>query len=319
MEHKRFLTVTLNPALDKTYTLAAPLKVCGLNRLPKPVVSAGGKGVNSARLLHILGDDVAALTFGSGPDSPDGGAGGAFGALLRREGLSCRLVPAAAGIRTNCKLNAPDGETELNESGGPVTPEEWETFLAAYAEELTSAHTVLLGGSIPQGVEKSVYNRMITMAKEAGASVCLDCDGAAFQQGVSASPTVVKPNRAELGQYFSTEISTFPQLLACAKRLAVENGVTVLATAGRDGAVYTDGTVSFRVQSPTVTVRGFAGAGDCFLASYVSALRRTGDPAAALVRASAAGAAKTATPGTEMPSPALIDDLAAGIAPPERV
>jgi len=313
-----FLTVTLNPALDKTYSLSSSLSVDALNRIPKPTVSAGGKSINSARMLKLLGGDVCALSFGGCDNGRDAFAGMAFEALLKAEGLCTVMVPAACGVRTNVKLISPDGEgTELNESGGPVTADEFAAFMDAYERGISDGcECVLLGGSIPQGVEKDVYNLMIKSAKKHGVRVALDCDGEVFRQAVSARPWLVKPNMYELSQYYSTELSTIPQVLVCAKRFYVETGVNVLCTAGGKGAVYVGNDGEFVVSTPKITVRGFAGAGDCTLAAFVyeyyrSGVNSGGDVVSALKLACGAGAAKTSTAGTEMPSRELVYEMAA--------
>ncbi|WP_460370917.1 PfkB family carbohydrate kinase, partial [Actinocorallia lasiicapitis] len=68
------LTVTLNPALDVTY--AVPFWAAHTtNRVVEVRERAGGKGVNVARVLRALGQDVLAL----------GLCGGPAGGLLRDE------------------------------------------------------------------------------------------------------------------------------------------------------------------------------------------------------------------------------------------
>ena len=308
-----FLTVTLNPALDKTYALDYAPSVGELNRIPKPTVSAGGKSINSARMIRVMGGDVCALSFGGCDNGRDAFAGKAFEALLEREGLCTRIVPAACGVRTNVKLISPGGEgTELNESGGPVTPDEFAALMAAYEDGISvDCECVLLGGSIPQGVDKDVYNLMITMAKQRNIRVALDCDGAVFRQAVSARPWLVKPNMHELSQYYSTELSTIPQVIMCAKKFHVETGVNILCTAGGKGAVFVGNEGIFVISFPEVEVRGFAGAGDCTLGAFVYEYSRSGgDIVSSLKLGCGAGSAKAATVGTEMPSVGLVRELA---------
>lgn len=47
------VTVTLNPALDKTVTLAG-LEIGGLNRVQNMRLDPGGKGINVAKVLKNL-------------------------------------------------------------------------------------------------------------------------------------------------------------------------------------------------------------------------------------------------------------------------
>ena len=315
----QYITVTLSPALDKTYEIGKGLKAGELNRIGKPVISAGGKGINSARMIGVLGGKAVALTFASDGSGRDGYAGEAFGRLLEAEGLETSYIPTAAGVRTNIKLVEPDSRgTELNEPGGPVTKEELKGMMDRLDElsgEISvDGGAVLLGGSIPQGVEKSVYNSMIERIKARKIRVLLDCDGDAFRQGVESRPWLVKPNLYELGLYYSTEFSTIPQGISAAKRFFVETDVNILCTMGEKGAIYAGRDGFFICDAPKITVRGFAGAGDCFAAAFLFTYDSTGgDLPSALRFASAAGAAKTESPGTSMPSLSRIRELASSV------
>lgn len=54
------LTITLNPAVDNIYRLDQ-LKVAGRNKLPEPIRTTGGKGINTARALTEL--DISCVAF----------------------------------------------------------------------------------------------------------------------------------------------------------------------------------------------------------------------------------------------------------------
>ena len=315
----KYITVTLSPALDKTYETAKGIEVGELNRIGKPVISAGGKGINSARMIGVLGGKAKALTFGSDGSGRDGFAGDAFRRLLEAEGLEASYIPTAAGVRTNVKIVEPGGRgTEFNESGGPVTEEELKGMMDRLDElsgEISAdGGAVLLGGSIPQGVDKSVYKSMIASINARKIRVLRDCDGDAFRQGVESRPWLVKPNLYELGLYYSTEFSTIPQGISAVKRFFVETGVNILCTMGEKGAMYAGEDGFFMCDAPKITVRGFAGAGDCFAAAFIHTYDATsGDVPAALRFASAAGAAKTESPGTSMPSLSRVRELASSV------
>src|SRR4051794_15287265 len=97
-----FLTVTLNPALDKTLAVArnAPQETL---RATERVDLAGGKGVNVARALLGLGARVRAFM-------PLGGHPGAQQAdLARAEGMEVAAVPIAG--QTRMAITVRDGES----------------------------------------------------------------------------------------------------------------------------------------------------------------------------------------------------------------
>jgi len=62
---KSVITVTLNPALDRTYTVV-DIKTGELNKALSVRTDAGGKGINVARALRRFGLDVCATGFNGG-------------------------------------------------------------------------------------------------------------------------------------------------------------------------------------------------------------------------------------------------------------
>ena len=95
-----FLTVTLNPALDKTLQVDhnAPRETL---RATRRIDLAGGKGVNVARALLALGAKARALM-------PLGGHPGAQVAdLARAEGMEVVAVPVAGVTRAAITIRVP--------------------------------------------------------------------------------------------------------------------------------------------------------------------------------------------------------------------
>ncbi|MEU6716336.1 PfkB family carbohydrate kinase, partial [Nonomuraea sp. NPDC046802] len=100
------LTVTLNAALDVTYQ-APGIDWNGVNRVSAVHRRAGGKGVNVARVLAALGQEVLVTGLAGGP------TGQAIEADLRAAGLPGALCPIAADSRTTLAIH---------ETTTPATP-----------------------------------------------------------------------------------------------------------------------------------------------------------------------------------------------------
>ncbi|MEY9874822.1 tagatose 6-phosphate kinase [Streptacidiphilus sp. MAP12-33] len=87
------VTVTLNAALDITYVVEGGVRPGATHRVRSVAERAGGKGVNTARVLASLGEPVLAL----------GLTGGASGAALLAEldtaGIPHRFTPVAGSTR----------------------------------------------------------------------------------------------------------------------------------------------------------------------------------------------------------------------------
>jgi len=297
-------TLTLNPSLDKTMYFDAPFKVGALNRASRSVPPIiGSKGINVSRMLHVCGVEAVALGF----------IGGENGRIAREQlnsqGIIHRFVETKAETRLNIKLIDSEGVcTEANEKGGPIEPEELERLISEI-KALPGGGIFVMGGSIPQGVEKSVYNFLITMLKSRGTYCVLDCDGDALKLGMQAGPALIKPNLFELSQYIWRELSPDEAAAEC-EAIYKATGTEVLCTLGGDGAVFAGAEGTFRVPGKRVTVRGFTGAGDTALAVFLYRRFFCGDSSyKALVRANEAAAIKVQLPSTEMPTREMLESI----------
>ncbi len=259
------ITVTPNPALDRAAELPR-LIVGGLNRLGEIKITAGGKGINVARIAGGLGTPARAISTAGGVN------GSRLAALTAAEGLDCVYLPVEGETRANFKLSCGGTVTELNEQG-PVTGAE---TLAAFGEALKAnvqpGDTVAFCGSLPPGFPADGYKRLIVLAKFLGARTVLDTDGEALKFGLEAKPDLIKPNGVELGTLFGEPNADMPRLLVLARKI-ISDGMAgaVLCSLGADGAFYMsreeyNSLPALPVSDPVTTV----GAGDALLAGFLS-------------------------------------------------
>lgn len=320
-------TLTLNPCIDKTLYFNTSFRTDGLNRAAYSVTSAGGKGINVARIYRKLGIRVQALGFAGGT------TGDMLRALLAKEDIQTNFVETLCDTRMCIKLIDATGVcTEANECGGPIQEEEYKALKAQLVSSAqqrgaiqpcnTEEDVILFaGGSIPSGLPDDTYKQLITELSSPGSGhpgtgragtgklrFILDADGAALREGITASPWLIKPNCAELSGLVGYEITgrtaqeKAENAAKASRRIHAQYGTNVLCTLGGDGAVYTNADGAYYVNAPHVTMRGFTGAGDTFLASFVFAYEKNGsDVESALCFASSAAAAKVELAGTEMP------------------
>lgn len=320
-------TLTLNPCIDKTLYFNTSFRTDGLNRAAYSVTSAGGKGINVARIYRKLGIRVQALGFAGGT------TGDMLRALLEKEDIQTNFVETLCDTRMCIKLIDASGVcTEANECGGPIQEEEYRALkkqIVSTAQSCSSAQQrgaiqpcnteediiLFAGGSIPSGLPDDTYKQLITELSRTGTGhtgtklrFVLDADGAALREGITASPWLIKPNCVELSGLVGYEIGgrtakeKAENAAKASRRIHAQYGTNVLCTLGGDGAVYTNADGAYYVNAPHVTMRGFTGAGDTFLASFVFAYEKNGcDVESALCFASSAAAAKVKLAGTEMP------------------
>ncbi|EDY48028.1 sugar kinase [Streptomyces clavuligerus] len=187
------LTVTLNTALDITYTVDG-LAPHTSHRVGEVTERPGGKGLNVARVLAALGRETVVTGF----------AGGAVGSVLRGLlaplGPRDALVPIAGNTRrTIAVVDSVSGDTtQLNEPGPVISPGEWAALLDTYTALLREAGAVALCGSLPPGVHVGAYADLVRRARAAGVPVLLDTSGEPLRRGIAARPDLVKPNADEL-------------------------------------------------------------------------------------------------------------------------
>jgi len=290
------VTLTLNPAIDRTMLFHNDFKTDSLNRAYSSAASAGGKGINVSQMLKIMGVSAPIYGFCGGYN------GNILIEMLQNDGLECRFVKTCAETRVNIKLIDDGGIcTEANESGGPISEKEIKALFDLIEKETVSGQYVFMGGSIPQGVEKSVYKSLVKSLKDRGIITILDCDGEALRHGIEAGPSMIKPNLFELSQFTKKEIKNKKEAVDSAYCVYLEYGADVLCTLGGEGALYAGKNGIYTVSSPKITVRNFSGAGDTFLAAFTFEYDRSGDIESALKFASSTAAARVELPASELP------------------
>ena len=259
------LTVTLNPALDLTYRLAAVRKHAG-NRAPSFLQQAGGKGVNVARVLAAL-DQAATVT---------GLAGGHNGRALRADlaaaGLRDELVEVAGETRRTVAVADDQDTTVFLEPGPQVTTAEWRRFLEQYQRLLRDASAVVLSGSLPPGLPADAYRTLIELARSHGVPTVLDAEGHALLRALPAGPAVVKPNAHELAAATGTA-----DPVRGVERLRAAGAAAVVASLGPDGLLAATPEGAWRARPPEPLPGNPTGAGDSAVAALALGLS-TGAP-----------------------------------------
>ena len=283
------VTVTLNPAIDKT-CFVERLTIGSINRMQKVEQIAGGKGVNVTKILRQFGYPVKAMGFLAG-------SGGAFiEKTLSKMGAECDFTYVEGETRTSTNIiDADETVTEVLEPGFTVSQEEVEQFVSTFEERGEGAEIVVFSGSIPCGVPSDIYKRLIRMAKEKGCKTFLDTSGEALSEGLAAVPYFVKPNAKELVDYVGIVLNGKEDMAYQATKLCEKGIGKVVVTLGAQGLVaVTPSDVIYHDVYP-VKVTNTVGCGDTVVASYVMSELSGDDGKEAAKKASALAAANAAT------------------------
>ncbi|MFI6792867.1 1-phosphofructokinase family hexose kinase [Nonomuraea sp. NPDC050383] len=280
------LTVTINAALDVTYQVPE-VDWAGVNRVQTVHRRAGGKGVNVARVLRGLGQEVLVTGLAGGP------VGRAVEADLEAAGLPHALVPIAAESRTTLAVTGgPGGAALFNEPGPEVSAAELREFGRVYASLLERADAVVLSGSLPRGVPAGTYATLAALAAEHGVPAIVDADGEALRHAPAGRPTIVKPNVHELAR----AVPPHDHPVEGAEHLRARGAESVVVSLGEEGvyAVTPEGT--FRARMPYRVEGNPTGAGDSLVAGLALGLVEGAAWPERLRTAAALGAAAVAAP-----------------------
>lgn len=263
------LTVTLNPALDRT--LAVPnFEVDFRHRASSTVTLPGGKGVNVARVIKRLGQPVIATGFVGGR------TGERVLAELGREDILCDFVRIEGETRTSTAVLDPAAgtSTEINEHGPQVAARELQLLCDKLHYLSKAAQLIVLAGSIPQGPEPNIYSVIIKKLRRAGATIFLDTYGEPLRLGLKAAPTIVFLNQVETETAIGHEIGTVAEYVAAARDLR-RMGALSAVVHGRDLVVAQikddDDIITLAARPPQVEVVSTVGSGDSLLGGYAAA------------------------------------------------
>jgi 1-phosphofructokinase/tagatose 6-phosphate kinase len=285
------LTVTLNAAIDRT--VAVPnFRLGHRHRAVESRTLAGGKGINVARALRLLGRPVIATGFAGGP------TGNRVMEELRKEAILTDFTWIAAETRINLAVIDPTSgeQTEINERGPAVSPEEVERFVERLRYLAEGARICVLAGTLPPGAGADLYARLVEDLRECGVTSILDAEGEAMLAGVRAGASVVTPNEQEAEELVGQEFSDGEDFVHGLSEL-VRLGAGEAAITRPDGCVAVVGQGGARkvvaVRTKPLEPVSTVGSGDAFLAGYVAGLYDGREPADCLAYGVACGAEST--------------------------
>lgn len=257
-------TLTLNPALDYVMDVEN-IVFTATNRSTSESITYGGKGINVSVILSRLGCDTTALGFAAGF------TGAELINALKNEGINTDFTPLSNRMtRINVKLNSGGNITEIN-SAGPCINQEDLSSLYQKLSVIKCGDTLVLAGSIPKGVNSSIYSDIMSYLSGKGIRFVVDTTGKMLLETLKYNPFLIKPNRDELQDIFGISISTDEQIIEAARKLKNMGAQNVLVSLGGDGAILLDADGKI-YKSPThkITPKNTVGAGDSMVAGFLA-------------------------------------------------
>jgi len=305
------VTVTMNAAIDRTLTVPN-FQRGQRHRASDGLTLAGGKGINIARALKLLGVPVVATGLAGGQ------TGTRIVEALTGEAILNDFVRIEGESRTSTAIVDPTGGsyTEVNEWGPQVEPEELQTLLGKLTYLSRGADYVIFAGSLPRGIDDAFYAEAIRELNRRGVLTVLDSEGEPLRLGTQAEPFLVSPNEREaeglVGQEFHDDDDFLAGLEAIAELgarnvlITRESGCWALLRSEREPRRY-------RALAPRMDPVSAVGSGDVLLAGFVAARLEERSDEEALRAAVAAGAASTMQIGAGRFEPRDAGQLVAGV------
>src|SRR5688572_1423484 len=157
------ITITLNPAIDKTTSVDALMPDKKM-KCTEPFFAPGGGGVNVARAIKKLGGEAKAIYLAGGH------SGNFFAHLLKKESVESLAVEIDCYTRENLTVFEKQSKRQyrFGMPGPRVSEKEWKQLLALL-EKIDDASFIIASGSVPEGVPEDIFAHISTIAKKKNA------------------------------------------------------------------------------------------------------------------------------------------------------
>lgn len=258
------ITVTLNPAIDKT--LAVDNFNRGIvNRASSLRYDIGGKGINVSKVLKNFNIESICTGFLGGTWE------NTFIEEFKKRDIKSEFIHICGETRTNTKIvdNVNKVFTDINEKGPEISSKELEAFINKFTVMCKKDDIVVLSGGVPQGIPNDIYCTLTKIARKKESIVIMDADGELLREGIKGKPDIIKPNEHELSNFFKTEIENDNDIIKSADKLRKLGIDKMFVSQGSKGAISLTEHAVYQANAIKVCVKSTVGAGDSMVAALV--------------------------------------------------
>ena len=288
------ITITLNPAIDKTYHVKDLVPEHKL-RCANPLVEAGGGGINVSKGLQELGANSQAVFFKGGRN------GDHLLEILQNEHVDSRPITIQGETRESLIIldHSTDKEFRIVVEGPEISMAAFEEIIAFIETE--KPEWIIASGSLPKGLPSNVYAILAKKARLIGSKLILDTSGDALRSALNEGVFMMKPNLKELSILSGVESLTPEAAVEVAKKIIHEGKAEVVVISmSAAGATLVTSDITQHVPSLPVEQRSTVGAGDSMVSGMVWALQQKKSLIEMLCWGIACGSAATMNTGTQL-------------------
>jgi 6-phosphofructokinase 2 len=265
---QRIVTLTLNPVLDKSVTVAGISPNTKL-RCSSPKFDAGGGGINVSRAVKKLGADSLCMYLAGGP------TGEHLKQILNDSGIDQLIVPIEGWTRDNLAVTDTTSNLQyrFGVPGPTVEKEEWGKLLKQLEDHLDEGDYLVASGKLPPGMPDDFYVHIAKIAQKKKARFVLDTSGEALVQASKSKVFMLKSNLGELSTLCGVKSISAMELEALAKKFLEEHDCEILVVSlGPKGALLATKDLIEHIPAPTVLQKSTIGAGDSMVAGMIVSL-----------------------------------------------
>jgi 1-phosphofructokinase/tagatose 6-phosphate kinase len=262
-----------------------------LNRAELAVNMPGGKGINIACTLQILGTSVVAMGFIGGHDAHF------IEETLRTLGLTTNFVYIEEKTRTNYTIvDKRRGRlTQILEKGPLIKAEEIAEFSGCFNRILSQTNFVVIAGSLPPGVKSSLISELILAAKERGIKTAVNVTEDLLLEVINAKPFLVKPDLREANKFLGERLSSLNGRKRAVTKLREWGIETVLLSFDILNQIVATQTGILEARIKEARIVNRVGVQDAMLAGFIHELEKGSGTSTAIRVGTAAGAATATT------------------------
>ncbi|HET9056336.1 MAG: 1-phosphofructokinase family hexose kinase [Sediminibacterium magnilacihabitans] len=290
------VTITINPAVDKSTTLDKLIPEKKL-RCSDLLVEAGGGGINVSKAIEKLGGESLAMF-------PSGGANGKLlEGILFENKIPFKSIPVENETResftaTELSTNA---QYRFVMPGGNLSSAEIDSCLSTITALNPLPSIIIASGSLPPGAPDDIFARLAVIAKKRGIKLIVDTSGKPLHLAAQEGVYLLKPNLSELCSLVNKDYLQMSEVDEAAKHV-IRNGhcEVMVVSMGPAGAMLVTKDMHEKIPAPTVKKLSTVGAGDSMVGGMAWMLEK-GKPLLEMVRFGVAcGTAATMNSGTQL-------------------
>jgi 6-phosphofructokinase 2 len=294
MNKYKILTLTVNPALDKSAHFSGLVPEQKI-RCEAPLYDAGGGGINVSKAISRLEGTSLAVMASGGP------SGEIIKEILNKESIPFHSIETKNWTRES--FVAVDDNTNsqyrFNFPGTAVTNAEKDNIIHAF-EGLVSEF-IVVSGSLREGLPVDFYQEIAKLAKKSNSKLIVDTSGEALQKVLETGAYLIKPNVGELAKLIGVERLEMEEVNVAAKQIIAKGGAEIVVVSlGPQGAVLVTKDSYDYVPAPNVAKKSTVGAGDSMVGGMVWALSQNKNLKEVIRWGVACGSAAAMNEGTQL-------------------